>query len=90
MEAGGSDVFMEQWDIWMHMNRDRWMYIYLFPPPATMVLLQVCQHLRMYGDNVLLIAPWWEVQLWFSQLLWRCPSPLPLGLQDFVGIGSHD
>lgn len=49
--AGGPNTFMKDWN--------HWHYIYLFPPPATLVLLKVMQALRLYRGRVLLIAPYW-------------------------------
>ena len=69
--AGGPDAFTEEWNKWSH--------IYLFPPPASKVLLRVIQLLREYRGRVLLIAPFWEAQPWFRELMLWCPQPLLLG-----------
>ena len=48
-QAGGPDAFSEDWN--------KWNYIYLFPPPSTLVMLRVCRHLTPFSGRVLLIAP---------------------------------
>lgn len=37
-ETGGLDIFTVNWS--------RWPYIYPFPPLVTLLLLQLCRHLR--------------------------------------------
>lgn len=69
--AGGPDAFTEDWN--------RWKYVYIFPPPATPVLLKVMQALRSFKGRVLLIAPYWPAQPWFGELMRWCPAPLLLG-----------
>ncbi|XP_076034771.1 uncharacterized protein LOC143021258 [Oratosquilla oratoria] len=69
--AGGPDAFTEDWN--------RWKYVYIFPPPATTVLLKVMQTLRSFKGRVLLIAPYWPARPWFGELMKWCPSPLLLG-----------
>ncbi|KAK3880633.1 hypothetical protein Pcinc_014878 [Petrolisthes cinctipes] len=56
-EAGGPDAFTEDWN--------RWGHLYLFPPPATSVLLKAILKLRTFRGRVLLIAPRWPAQPWF-------------------------
>ncbi|KAK3886844.1 hypothetical protein Pcinc_009030 [Petrolisthes cinctipes] len=53
-EAGGPDAFTEDWN--------RWGHLYLFPPPATSVLLKAILKLRTFRGRVLLIAPRWPAQ----------------------------
>ena len=77
--AGGPDAFQVDWN--------RWGFIYLFPPPSTSLLLQVCHRLRTYKGRVMLVAPLWKSQPWCHQLLQWCPSPLPLGPQALRGDG---
>ena len=50
-QAGGPDAFTVDWS--------QWSTIYLFPPPATTLMLQVVRRLESYRGRVLLIAPWW-------------------------------
>ncbi|XP_045106652.1 uncharacterized protein LOC123501712 [Portunus trituberculatus] len=52
--AGGPDAFTEDWN--------QWNFVYLFPPPATPVLLRVMQTFRSYKGRVLLITPYWPAQ----------------------------
>ena len=63
--AGGPNAFTEDWN--------RWEFVYLFPPPATQVMLSVFRHLESFRGRVLLIAPHWEAQPWFPALLRRRP-----------------
>ena len=69
-QAGGPDAFAVDWG--------QWSTVYLFPPPATTLMLQVVRRLESYRGRVLLIAPWWETQPWFAPLARWCPAPLPL------------
>ena len=69
--AGGPDAFEEDWN--------RWKFIYLFPPPATTVLLKVIAKLRSFKGRTLFIAPYWPAQPWFRELKQACPHPLLLG-----------
>ncbi|KAK3883152.1 hypothetical protein Pcinc_012511 [Petrolisthes cinctipes] len=70
-EAGGPDAFTEDWN--------RWGHLYLFPPPATSVLLKAILKLHTFRGRVLLIAPLWPAQPWFGELSRWCPHPLQLG-----------
>ncbi|KAK3891347.1 hypothetical protein Pcinc_004790 [Petrolisthes cinctipes] len=70
-EAEGPDAFTEDWN--------RWGHLYLFPPPATSVLLKAILKLRTFRGRVLLIAPLWPAQPWFGELSRWCPHPLQLG-----------
>ncbi len=56
MEAGGPDAFLVDWS--------QWSFLYLFPPPAPRVLLQVCHKLLTFQDQVLLVALFWQPQPW--------------------------
>lgn len=56
--AGGSNTFTEEWKCWR--------YVYIFPPPATPILLKVMQALRFLKGRVLLIKPYWPVRPWFG------------------------
>ena len=69
--TGGPDAFTEDWN--------RWTHVYIFPPPATSVLLQVMTRLRTFRGKVLLVAPYWPAQPWFVELAEWCPHPLLLG-----------
>ena len=80
--AGGPDAFLVDWS--------RWSFLYLFPPPASSVLLRVLARLRRFVGRVLLIAPLWRSQPWCQQLLLWCPSPLPLGPQALAGPGLRE
>lgn len=77
--AGGPDALLEDWN--------RWQFIYLFPPPSTRLMLQVCQKLRQFRGKVLLIAPHWVNQPWFAFLRQWCPNPRPLLPGDVQGPG---
>ncbi|MPC18598.1 uncharacterized protein LOC123515634 isoform X7 [Portunus trituberculatus] len=71
-QVGGLDAFTEDWN--------RWNYIYLFPPPATKILLRVVQTLQDYLGQVLLVAPLWEAQPWCSQLKAWCHNRYSVGI----------
>ena len=68
--SGGPDAMMEDWN--------KWQYIYLFPPPATTLMLQIVSRLQEFKGRVLLIAPLWRAQAWTQMLLQMCPEPQPL------------
>ncbi|KAG7165352.1 hypothetical protein Hamer_G007167 [Homarus americanus] len=55
---GGPGAFTEDWN--------RWTSIYLFPPPCCKVLLPVCHKFCSFKGKVLLLAPYWPAQPWFS------------------------
>ena len=77
--AGGPDALLTTWS--------RWPYVYLFPPPAAVVMSAVCRRLRDFRGKVLLVAPLWKAQPWCQQLLQWCPRPLPLSRNAIVGRG---
>ena len=69
-KAGGPDALTEDWN--------RGSYIYLFPPPVTLMLHKIILKFRRFRGKVLLIAPFWTAQPWFHQLIEWCPQPLML------------
>ena len=77
--AGGPDALLTTWTSWS--------YVYLFPPPAAVVMSAVCRRLRDFRGRVLLVAPLWKAQPWCQQLLQWCPHPLPLSRNAIVGRG---
>ena len=68
--AGGPNALLTSWN--------RWNFLYLFPPPATGILLAVARRLENYRGRALLVAPHWETQPWFPRLLALNPALLPL------------
>ncbi|MPC61583.1 hypothetical protein E2C01_055657 [Portunus trituberculatus] len=55
--VGGPDAFTESYN--------QWEYIYLFPPPATLVMSRVVHRLQSYRGKTVLIALYWLAQPWF-------------------------
>ena len=78
-EAGGPDALLTSWDGWSS--------VYLFPPPAAVVMAAVVRRLRSFRGRVLLVAPLWKTQPWCQQLLRWCPRPLPLSPLAIQGRG---
>ncbi|MPC76382.1 hypothetical protein E2C01_070792 [Portunus trituberculatus] len=79
MATGGLDSFLMDWNTWG--------FVYLFPPPAMMVMTAVVCKLETFRGRVLLIAPLWKAQPWCQCLLLWCPSPLPLNRLAVRGHG---
>ena len=48
-EAGGPDALITSWDAWSS--------VFLFPPPAAVVMAAVVRRLRSFRGRVLLVAP---------------------------------
>ena len=68
--AGGPDALKTSWN--------RWEFIYLFPPPNTLLMIQVARRLESHRGRALLVAPHWETQPWFPILQALQPARFPL------------
>ena len=74
--AGGPDAFSEDWD--------RWPFVYLFPPPTTLMMQRVVSRLETFRGRALLVAPRWVTQPWFAALSRLLPESRPLPLDSLT------
>lgn len=76
-EAGDLDTCMISWN--------RWQHIYLFPPPVTSFLHQMCQHLQSYCGRVHCPLMGGTAVLQLSDMV--VPLPTSFQQEQFLGQG---
>lgn len=74
------------------LNWNRWTYIFLFPPPLTNILLNLCATIRSFRGQVILITPYWKTQPWYCTLCSWCSKLTSLRTQALneEGLGTFE